>query len=54
MDRLKDGEESMTVPMLEGMLGMLETYFPEEIISSPQMMEAEAKMAGAANKATHP
>lgn len=44
MDRLKDGEESMTVPVLQGMLEMLQTYFPEEIIGSPQLMQAEAQL----------
>ena len=29
-DRVSKGEEYLTVPVLQGMLEMLETYYPEE------------------------
>lgn len=39
VDRQKNGDDALTVPALEGMLEMLETYFPEEIIGAPQFMK---------------
>jgi hypothetical protein len=45
IDRAKEGDDYLTVPVLEGMLEMLETYFPEEIIGSPQVLAAEAEIA---------
>ena len=42
VDREKHGGDAPTVPALEGMLEMLETYFPEEIIGAPQFQAQEA------------
>ena len=45
VDRKKNGDDALTVPALEGMLEMLETYFPEEIIGAPQFQAQEAIIA---------
>lgn len=45
VDRQKNGDDALTVPALEGMLEMLETYFPEEIIGAPQFQAPEAAIA---------
>ena len=45
VDREKNGDDALTVPALEGMLEMLETYFPEEIIGAPQFQATEAAIA---------
>ena len=47
VDREKNGDDALTVPALEGMLEMLETYFPEEIIGAPQFQAQEAAIIAA-------
>ncbi len=42
VDREKHGDDALTIPVLEGMIEMLETYFPEEIIGAPQFQAQEA------------
>jgi len=51
VDREKNGDDALTVPALEGMLEMLETYFPEEIIGAPQFQAQEAASIAAHAKA---
>ena len=51
VDREKNGDDALTVPALEGMLEMLETYFPEEIIGAPQFQAEEAAIIAALAKA---
>ena len=51
VDREKNGDDALTVPALEGMLEMLETYFPEEIICAPQFQAQEAAIIAAHAKA---
>ena len=51
VDREKNGDDALTVPALEGMLEMLETYFPEEIIDAPQFQAQEAAIISAHAKA---
>ena len=51
VDREKNGDDALTVPALEGMLEMLETYFPEEIIGAPQFQAQEAAIIAAHAKA---
>jgi hypothetical protein len=51
VDREKNGDDALTVPALEGMLEMLETYFPEEIIGAPQFQAQEAAIISAHAKA---
>ena len=45
VDREKNGDDALTVPALQGMLEMLETYFPEEIIGAPQFQAQEAAIS---------
>jgi len=45
VDREKNGDDALTVPVLEEMLATLETYFPEEIIGAPQFQAQEAAIA---------
>lgn len=47
VDRQAKGDDALTVPVLEGMLEMLETYFPEEIIGAPQFQAQEAAIIAA-------
>jgi len=47
VDREKNGDDALTVSALEGMLEMLETYFPEEIIGAPQFQAQEAAIIAA-------
>jgi hypothetical protein len=42
VDREKNGDDALTVSVLEEMLATLETYFPEEIIGAPQFQAQEA------------
>ncbi len=51
VDREKNGDDALTVPALEGMLEMLETYFPEEIIGAAQFQAQEAAIIAAHAKA---
>ena len=51
LDREKNGDDALTVPALEGMLEMLETYFPEEIIDASQFQAQEAAIIAAHAKA---
>ena len=51
VDREKNGDDALTVPALEGMLEMLETYFPEEVIGAPQFQAQEAAIIAAHAKA---
>lgn len=51
VDREKNGDDALTVPALEGMLEMLETYFPEEIIGAPQFQSKEVGIIAAHAKA---
>lgn len=47
VDREKHGDDALTIPVLEGMLEMLETYFPEEIVGAPQFQAQEAAIIAA-------
>ena len=51
VDREQNGDDALTVPALEGMLEMLETYFPEEIIGAPEFQAQEAAIIAAQDKA---